>query len=94
VHAALLGIAERVAPDHRERIVAILLESFPRATDDPAVGPDPHASLARATLSVCESVRAALGKLTGRELPELPKTWEHAERTGYLAALRDTPGSR
>lgn len=85
---ALAGIAPRIAKQDRRRVVAILLESFPRAVDDPAHGPDAHPALPRYTERHAARVAEALAVASGvSSLPELPNSWTGAERERYLEAV-------
>ncbi|MCC6670593.1 MAG: hypothetical protein IT458_06010 [Planctomycetes bacterium] len=79
---ALAGIARRL-PAERDRIAALLLDAFPRPV------PAEPANQARASLALAASVREALAAARPQApLPALPKAWDEAARTQWLAEVR------
>lgn len=79
---ALLQLGKRL-PKERERVQALLLESFP-----PAVATS-DAQATRASLALARSVATAVGSLrSDAEGPALPSQWDEPARTAYLDGLR------
>jgi hypothetical protein len=80
---SLAALAVRI-PEVRDKVIGVLLESFPAAVADGA-----DAAEARVALGLARAAHEALGVAIGRkDLPKPPAAWTASEREAYLKLLR------
>lgn len=85
-------IGQRGDPTLKDRVLTVLMDSFPAALDTTYEDPQEQARMLRMHLTLAGKVVTSIGNVLGVEPPSLPQSWTAADRSELLRKLSELIG--